>query len=137
MKWLLTVLTAGALLLAALAVWVRIAPSDPAIWHQIPQTVPRRHAANSDLREIAGSLAALDEVIRATPRTRVLAGAVGEGMVTYVTRSAVFGFPDYTTLRQDGGRLTVFARSRFGKSDLGVNAARVDGWLMALGQGGG
>lgn len=135
MKWLIPMLAAAALLLAGLAIWVRIAPTDPAAWHGIPEEVPRRHSANSDLREIDGSLATLDAIIRATPRTERLAGSVEDGMVTYVTRTALFGFPDYTTVRQDGARLTIFARSRFGKSDLGVNAARVEGWLALLGQG--
>lgn len=137
MKWLILALVVTVAVLAALAIWVRIAPTDPAAWHRIPDTIPRRHSANSALRETDGSLAALDEIIRATPRTEVLAGSVEEGMITYVTRTALFGFPDYTTVRQDAdGKLTIYARSRFGKSDLGVNKARVEGWLALPGQGG-
>ena len=30
--------------------------------------------------------------------------------------------------------LELFARLRFGQSDMGVNKARVDGWLERLGQ---
>lgn len=136
MKWLIAALGAGLLLLVALAVWARVAPTEPGDWHAIPETVPHRHAANSDLREVDGSLADLDEIIQATDRTQVVAGSVDEGMVTYVTRTALFGFPDYTTVRQDDGKLTIYARSRFGKSDLGVNKARVESWLALLGQGG-
>lgn len=77
-------------------------------------------------------LARLDKVARATARTRVLAGSVEEGMVTYITRSAVIGFPDYTTVRQEGDTLTLFARLRFGRSDFGVNAKRADAWLAAI-----
>ncbi len=49
-----------------------------------------------------------------------------------VTRSAVWGFPDYTTVEQRDGKLMIYARSRFGSSDLGVNGKRVAGWLDAL-----
>ena len=57
-------------------------------------------------------------------------------MITYVTRSRVFGFPDYTTVRQAGDTLEIHGRLRFGESDMGVNAARVDGWLERLRQAG-
>jgi len=55
-------------------------------------------------------------------------------MITYVTRSRVFGFPDYTTVRQAGPQLEIYGRLRFGRSDLGVNAARIDGWLQSFAQ---
>ena len=67
----------------------------------------------------------------------VLAGSVEEGMVTYITRSAVFGFPDYTTVRQRGDELEIYGRLRMGYSDLGVNGKRIDRWLALLRQGGG
>jgi uncharacterized protein (DUF1499 family) len=35
-------------------------------------------------------------------------------------------------VRQDGDMLQIHGRLRFGKSDLGVNAARIDGWLRQL-----
>ena len=75
----------------------------------------------------------LDALVRDTPRTQVLAGSLAQGMLTYVTRSAFFGFPDYTTVRQRGAHLEIYARLRFGRSDLGVNRARVEQWLSALG----
>ncbi len=87
------------------------------------------------MRAVPGDLAALDAIIRAEPRTHVLAGSVGEGMVTYVTRSKMFGFPDYTTVQQRGDTLAIHARLRYGKSDMGVNKARVERWLNALRQG--
>ena len=43
------------------------------------------------------SLAKLDRLAQATPRTKVLAGSPDEGFVTYETRSAGFAFPDYAT----------------------------------------
>ena len=52
--------------------------------------------------------------------------------MTWITRSRLFGFPDYTTaeVRSDG--LYVWSRLRFGKGDMGVNAARLNGWALAL-----
>ena len=98
----------------------------------MPDTVSDRDLDGGAMRKVEGDLAALDSIIRDTPRTQVLAGSVDEGMITYVTRSRVFGFPDYTTVRQEGDMLEVYGRLRFGKSDLGVNAARIDGWLRQL-----
>lgn len=116
----------------ALVAFIRLAPSDPARWHQMPGTITNRDLEGGAMRRVAGDLAALDAIARATPRTRVLAGSVSAGMITYVTRSRLMGFPDYTTVRQSGDTLEIFARLRFGRSDLGVNAARVDGWLGRL-----
>lgn len=118
--------------------YVRLAPSDPAQWHRMPQDVTSRDLPNGAMRVIpatgAAPLQRLDDIIRATPRTRVLAGSVEAGMITYVTRSAFWHFPDYTTVRQDGERIEVYGRLRFGQSDLGVNAARIDGWLAGYKQ---
>lgn len=121
--------------LIAVAIWVRVAPSDAARWHQMPDQIGNADQTGSAMRVVENAdLASLDKIIRATPRTGVLAGSVAEGMVTYITRSALFGFPDYTTARQGEGHIEIFGRLRFGTSDLGVNAKRIDGWLAALGQ---
>jgi uncharacterized protein (DUF1499 family) len=141
---------AGLAALAALALagFVRLAPSDPARWH----TDPSAGAAgpNSEVAEAVlplapdAALAALDAVALATPRTRRLAGSPEEGRITWVSRSRLMGFPDYTTAAAaavpGGSRIVVFARARFGRDDLGVNAARTGRWIAALegaGQGGG
>ncbi|MCE8518175.1 DUF1499 domain-containing protein [Ruegeria pomeroyi] len=115
--------------------WIRLAPSDPARWHRVPQVTADRDMRGGVLRRVetgADGLARFDTIARTAPRTRVLAGSVTEGMVTYVTRTRVFGFPDYTTARQQGDLLLIHARNRFGRSDLGVNRARVEQWLAAL-----
>lgn len=115
--------------------WIRLAPSDPARWHRAPQVTADHDMRGGVLRRVetgADGLARFDTIARTAPRTRVLAGSVAEGMVTYVTRSRVFGFPDYTTARQQGDLLLIHARNRFGRSDLGVNRARVEQWLAAL-----
>jgi len=146
----LLVLSVGGLM-----AWVRLAPSDPAHW-QIDLANPRpaelagAAAGSGPVRQLANGayfdltvapdaaqalIARLDATAMATPRTRRIAGGVAEGHVTWETRSAFWGFPDYTTAEVHPGGLTVYARQRFGKHDFGVNAARLRVWLTALGQG--
>jgi uncharacterized protein (DUF1499 family) len=124
----------------AFAAYVRLAPSEPARWN----TDPAAGAAgdNSHVAKVfvprppAEALAAFDAVAMAEPRTRRLAGRVEDGRITYVSRSAFWGFPDYTTVAAipdgDGTWLLIHARARFGQSDLGVNAARIGRWTAAL-----
>lgn len=135
MKWIGILLLASIAALVGVLGWVRLAPDDIARWHQLPETVEDANFAGGVTRRVPGDLAQLDRVIRAEPRTRVLAGSVEAGMVTYVTRSRVFGFPDYTTVAQRGDMLDLHARLRYGRSDMGVNRARVERWLEALRQG--
>lgn len=124
------------------ALWVRLAPVDVARWHvgdarpgagHIPEAGGHVWRGRIEGEE---ALSRVDAVIRATPRTQVIAGSVAEGMVTYQTRSAFWGFPDYTTLRASDDLVEIHSRLRFGRSDLGVNRARIEGWLEALGEGG-
>lgn len=143
-----TVLILIVLAVIGLLAYIRLAPSDPATWHTDPLAAGpgmNHFVVKPEGGDIPGpvltvspaeALSALDAIARATPRTTVLAGSVEEGRITYVTRSAGFGFPDYTTIAalegEQGTRLAIFARSRFGQSDLGVNRARVEGWLAEL-----
>lgn len=140
MSWRRRVLLALAAAVVLGDAWVRLAPLDPARWHQAAAPQPpgdyagdnRFHAVRALTRPGPEVLADLDRLIRATPRTRVLAGSVQAGMVTYVTRSAVWGFPDLTTVTLEAGTLSIRGRARFGRGDLGVNRARIEGWLDAM-----
>lgn len=134
-KKLTVLLAIVVVLLVALSLYARLAPSDPVRWHVLPEGLETGDRAGAAVRVIPaedGTLAGLDALIRATPRTTVLAGSVDEGMITYTTRSALFGFPDYTTVAQQGDQITLYGRLRLGKSDMGVNAKRLDGWLGQL-----
>jgi uncharacterized protein (DUF1499 family) len=75
----------------------------------------------------------------------VVAGDPDSLMITYVQRSRVFGFPDYITVKAvatestgegstvgSGAGLIIWSRARYGRSDFGVNRARVEAWLAAL-----
>lgn len=127
-------------------IYIRAAPHNTTAEHVIPPI-----GAEPDAPDImegsavyaqvftappADLLARLNTIALATPRTSVLAGSVSGGMITYVTRSRVFGFPDYTTVEviedEVGSRATLYGRLRFGKSDFGVNSQRISGWLQAV-----
>ncbi|WP_367876432.1 DUF1499 domain-containing protein [Sulfitobacter sediminis] len=130
-------------LFVLLLVYIRLAPSDPQRWHRqaAVKGVETRQLKGGYVwrKEIAGDgagqMEAMEKVILATPRTQKLAGSIEEGQVTYVTRSLAFGFPDYTTVSViDAGankHLEVYGRLRFGRSDFGVNAKRIKGWIAA------
>jgi len=127
-------------------VYIRMAPDDVALVHVAPPT-----GAEPGVPVIGQGSAlfvtdydatpeqmwrAVQQVILSTPRTNYLAGSAKDGMITYVTRSMVFGFPDYTTVavtqNEQGSRVTLFGRLRYGRSDFGVNAKRLRGWVKAL-----
>jgi hypothetical protein len=135
-------------LLAALGgffAYVRLAPSDAARWHIDPgntaawrqerawrEVVVLTGGAILRLPADEGLLARLDAIAVATPRITRLAGSVGAGRITWIARSGFWGFPDYITAqaREDG--VYLYSRQRFGKSDFGVNAARLKDWLSKL-----
>ena len=129
--------------LLALLAYVRLAPVDAARWHAGAegQKMGKSQGANSFIWRApvdgdgAERLAELDAVIRATPRTEQIAGSLDAGQVTYVTRTKLMGYPDFTTIGlygDDPRYLEVYGRSRFGRSDLGVNAKRIEGWLARI-----
>ena len=105
-RLLLTFLIVVLLAVAGFALWVRLAPSDPDLWHT-------------------------------DPRTERVAGAPGEGRITWVQRTRLWGFPDYITADAQpapggGTRLEILSRLRFGREDMGVNRTRVTRWLARL-----
>lgn len=121
--------------LCLFAAYVRLAPSDVARWHQPVQATEDQDMAQGAIRvretDRAGFERA-DAAMRAMERTKVLAGSLQDGRVTYITRSRLWGFPDYTTMEYSDGTLKLFGRLRFGGSDLGVNAARLTDVLAAV-----
>ena len=137
------------LVLAGFLAFVRLAPSDPEIWHVDPLTAkkPWRKRNVFILRDDgsdpsppiydvdAGTLAkAFDAFVMAKDRLERLAGSPDDLFVTYVARTKLIGYPDYVSVRflplDDGhASLAIFSRSRFGNSDLGVNRKRIEGWL--------
>lgn len=145
---------AGLVVLATsgLSMFARLAEMDPTIWHADPFAAERTGRPNDYLLaeggdadvlrldlEPAEAVARFDAVAMADKRVSRLAGDVEAGWVTYIQRSALIGYPDAISVRAlpegDGSRLAIWSRSRFGHSDLGVNAARVTRWLGLSGLG--
>ena len=125
-------------LLLAFVGYVRLSPVDPAAWHQPVEQAEDADLAGGAVRVIDGGeeqLQRIDAIPRELPRTEILAGSVAAGHITYITRSAVFGFPDMTTVERRGDQIRMYARLRFGASDLGVNRERLERVIATL-QGG-
>lgn len=131
----------GLLLIAVAAVmlYIRLAPNDPARWHADPLTAPDPATPN---------FARIDLLIDAPPQTvaaRLRAKARAEGgtrlagddsHATWLVRTRLMGYPDFVSVRLipegAGTRVAALSRSRFGQSDLGVNASRLARWQAAL-----
>lgn len=143
-----------ALLILGFAAYVRLAPSDPDRWHVfLPTTAPATEDCVAAVVPGRGSatvscvvtlskdaaLQKLDSIAMSTPRTTRLAGSWQQGRMTWITRSKLWGFPDYTTAQvhdEDGKtRIDLYARLRFGGEDMGVNAARLTAWMTAFAKG--
>ena len=76
-------------------------------------------------------------VAAAQPRVAPLADYDGGMQIDYVERSARFRFPDIITVRfiavpPSQSTLAIYSRSLYGRSDLGVNRARVEAWIGQL-----
>ncbi|MGB3314045.1 MAG: DUF1499 domain-containing protein [Albidovulum sp.] len=145
-----------ALIIAGGMAYIRLAPSDPVRWHVRPEAQGTggwtflSPGADPVIVEEGGAraavtvpgqrpedvLARLDAIALETPCTVRLAGSPEDGLITWVTRSAVFGFPDYTTAaaRMEGPStvLVLHARLRFGRKDFGVNKTRLQDWIGQL-----
>jgi Protein of unknown function (DUF1499) len=129
------------LIIVSVDLWVRLAPTSAARWNVDPASAPDPGAAGYSTSIVLPAppsrvLAELDKIALATPRTRLFAGSAKAGRLTYVTRSRIWGFPDYTTVSvqvsEAGSRLTLLGRLRFGVGDKGVNRARVKSWVQQL-----
>lgn len=127
--WIIALLAAGG------AGYVRLAPHDTEKVHAPIEGAQDQDMSTGAVRVIpadTGMFEAAVAYMENLPRTERLAGDVASGRVTFVTRSRVFGFPDYTTLELSNGRLKAYARLRFGQSDMGVNRERLEGLFTKL-----
>lgn len=130
MIWVMLILA-----IASGMVFVRLAPTDVSRWHKPVGDAENTNGAGWAARVVPatpGLLSDLHQGMLALPRTELIAGGVGEGRLTYITRSRIFGFPDYTTIEQDDSVIKLYGRLRFGKSDMGVNGKRLDGLLETV-----
>jgi uncharacterized protein (DUF1499 family) len=82
-------------------------------------------------------LARVRKVFLSQPRTSLVSEDGARHQLVFVQRSLVFRFPDTIWVQAEpvaagGSVLMVYSRSNYGKSDFGVNRARLDRWLAAL-----
>ena len=149
-RFILYTISLIAVVVVALSVYVRYAPTDPGQWNVpvasadpvlagpcadkikfVPQGARARCLVPGTPAEV---LAKLDAIATAAPRTHGIAAT--DGLATWESRSQLMGFPDYITAQvvaaPEGTRLDIFSRQRFGGGDMGVNAARLRDWLSQL-----
>jgi uncharacterized protein (DUF1499 family) len=78
-----------------------------------------------------------EQIVARAPRTTLFAEDPALNQVDYVQRSAVIGFPDVITVRfvalgPNRSTLAILSRSIYGRSDFGINRARIEDWLKQL-----
>lgn len=116
-------------------------PRTPNTFLVAPDGLCRRATVD----ETAPRFGAPAEAVRAAFRRvaerqmRVDSGERNDALMqdAYVQRSALFRFPDFIEARfiplpEGGSTLAVYSRSKYGRSDLGVNRKRIRGWLAEL-----
>ena len=134
------------LAIAAIMVWVRAAPSGEE-WHVDPEKEGRTGDGrwlvadggdapaillDAEPSEVLDTLARIASDDGAQP----LVWRPEAGRATWIHRSAIWGFPDYISVKavREAGRtrLSAYSRLRFGRKDMGVNRARLERWLTKL-----
>lgn len=133
--------------LIGFGIYVRVLPTSATLWHEPSYPSGLGHIAGPNSHIWRGAqvddgraeMAMINAVILDTVRTSAIAGSIEEGMITYITRSRWWQFPDFTTLERDvalieGGPrvISIYSRAQFGTSDLGVNERRLREWLRLL-----
>jgi hypothetical protein len=129
------------LVFIGLQAFVRLAPSEAENWTiDANADVPGAYPTAMGFKVVApiekepnALLDAFEEAILAQPRTHKLGTVKGQRI--YVTRSLLWGFPDYTTaaVSDDQTRATFYSRLRYGKSDMAVNRKRLKQILTSIG----
>jgi uncharacterized protein (DUF1499 family) len=128
--------------------YIRFSKVDKNIWHLDPDIITLKNESNSfllqsDIREaetfnidVNFLFNTLNNII-INDNCEKIFGNINQGLVTYVCRSKVFGFPDYVsisfkTVDVKRSSISIFSRSRFGRYDFGKNKQRVQKWLTEL-----
>ncbi len=100
----------------------------PSGFSPAPDIVTRRYAVPASIL-----YATIKKVALAEPRTYLQIAYDDRMQADYVARSRVFNFPDLITVQvRPDATLILWSRSVYGRSDFGVNRARLTAWLKAL-----
>lgn len=142
LRWLIAV---AVLVLGAFAIWLRMAPVSVDAYHRVAGVA---HEAGDwpdaggfeAVRQVPAPQAALAELARvaaASPGTVLLEGSVTEGLLTYVTRTPIWGAPDVTNLWIEGDRVHLRGHATYVALGMGDETeraqARVRDWLDRAG----
>ena len=131
----------------AAMIWIRFSPIDMDQFHVDPADAdePAGNGFRLIGREAPRFPGHPDTVLQAfidialnEPRTRQVEGGIDEGMISFVSRTKIMGFPDIITVKAtdelEETKLSVISRARYGGSDWGVNRERLDRWLGEMEQ---
>ena len=137
----LVFLAALLLAFAGFALWVRIAPTDPGVWHVEPASAPDPSTPNFARVDRMTSLSPDETAAAITAQAQAEGAGILAGdwpHVTFIARTRLMAYPDFVSIRLnavDGGtQVIAFSRSRFGYGDAGVNRARLRRWIGRLPQ---
>lgn len=88
-------------------------------------------------RPVAEVFQAVQAALRREPRVQQVAEDPAQGTLRFVARSRIMGFPDTINVKvvpvADGrSAVLIYSRSLLGKSDMGVNLARVKLWAELI-----
>ena len=151
----LLLLAAGAMLLIGPErLWARFGPPDlgPVDFATLQRRdtpndalacLPEFCAAAADMpalvttRPAADVVRAVQEVVAQEPAVEQVAADAEAGMLRLVARSRLLKFPDTINVqvvpKKDGGTaVLLYSRSQIGRSDLGVNRARLERWIALI-----
>jgi uncharacterized protein (DUF1499 family) len=110
---------------------------DPEFQHSTGK--PNEYRLQIDISAISAKelIRRIDGFVQQKTRVKYLAGSPDDLMITYIERTRLIGYPDYITIKvipidPDNSKLSIYSRSRFGHSDLGINKRRVDEWSAAI-----
>jgi len=107
-------------------------PSQPVICNQPADAQSPTFAMDVDRLRVA-----LLKALAAEPRLKQVSEDKVRHRLVFIQRSLVLRFPDIVTvelipLEGERSTLAILSRSRYGRKDFGVNAARVDRWIANL-----
>tara|TARA_B110000305_G_C19214571_1_gene527563 strand:+ start:100 stop:546 length:447 start_codon:yes stop_codon:yes gene_type:complete len=128
--------------------YIRLSKVEQSIWHLDPDSITNININNSFLLnyankgtktfnlEVNALFNILNNIIINDNCEKVF-GDISSGLITYVCRSKMFGFPDYASINFKNlginkSSLSIFSRSRFGRYDFGKNKQRIQKWLTEL-----
>ena len=128
--------------------YIRLSKVEQSIWHLDPDSISNVNINNSFLLNYANKgtktfnldVNALFNILNniiINDNCEKVFGDINLGLITYVCRSKMFGFPDYVSINfknlgVNKSSLSIFSRSRFGWYDFGKNKQRVQKWLTEL-----